>query len=594
MSFNHFDYVPSTVDRRRSTFKFDKAIAKGIDLGFLYPLCKPVRMMPGSSISLSLAAEIRSGALIRPMMDEMYCDFFSFFVPNRIVWEHWKQFVGAVDDVLFNNLTQYSIPSFKLGLNALVGNTGWTNGEQAFQWSHTLAANYGLPFMGNTGDTPESNAPIISALPFRGYTFIWNEFFRPEQLVAPLVISKTDDGWAGDNMEASIPTAGTSFNALTIHLLNPTGYATSPRCQLGGCVMPVYRVNRDLWTSCLPAPSLETLNLLAGLTAPVGMQAVTSGTLSSDEYIVVKSGTMASVNEFFQLEGNSNSNVFNTSKVFADLNQAILTVNNYRETIMLQNYYDVLNRAGSRYDEIIRNIFGVTTSNAVTDIPELITHKRFTIYRNQVVATAESVDGDGQTVSPVGSQAAYIDTIVTDSFFTRSTTEHGYIHLLMAIRPARIRSNNGIEPEWLELEKFDQYYPQFDGMGDVARRKIEKYYDFGLTFAAQKDAILGYQEYGAQYKYERSEAQGWFDFNVSQSITGFTLSESLSVAPSLVTTNYPRTGYVSCFMEWEAFGRCLAISNPTIAPQFICDIRLNGTITHPMPVYNIPGQGALL
>ena len=83
MSFNHFDYVPSTVDRRRSTFKFDKAIAKGVNLGFLYPVCKPILMMPGSSLTLDLAAEIRSNALIRPMMDEMYCDFFSFFVPKQ-------------------------------------------------------------------------------------------------------------------------------------------------------------------------------------------------------------------------------------------------------------------------------------------------------------------------------------------------------------------------------------------------------------------------------------------------------------------------------------------------------------------------------
>ena len=150
MAYNHFDYVPSTVDRKRSVFKFDKSVATAGYLGFLYPICKPVPVMPGSSISLDIAAEIRSGALIRPLMDEMLCDFFAFFVPNRIVWEHWKQHIGAVDDILFNNMLTYQVPNFRYGQENL---NNFQTGQELFQWTQTIACHFELPYPGTTAGT---------------------------------------------------------------------------------------------------------------------------------------------------------------------------------------------------------------------------------------------------------------------------------------------------------------------------------------------------------------------------------------------------------------------------------------------------------
>ena len=113
MAYNHFDYVLSGISKDRSVFKFEKAIAMGVEIGYLYPICKPVTMLPGSTLKLDFACEVRSGALIAPLQDELILDVFAFNVPNRIVWEHWKQFLGSVDDVLFDNLTEYQIPSFQ-------------------------------------------------------------------------------------------------------------------------------------------------------------------------------------------------------------------------------------------------------------------------------------------------------------------------------------------------------------------------------------------------------------------------------------------------------------------------------------------------
>lgn len=579
-NYNHFDYVPSTVDRKRSIFKYKAAHARAGLLGYLYPICKPIRMMPGSSITLDLAADIRSGALIAPLMDEIYCDVFGFFVPNRIVWEHWKQFIGALDDVTFNNRVEYQIPTFKFGAYH------WDKTSlksMSFTWNQCIACHFGLPYpltgvtvpaSAEYANTDVAYAPEISALPFRGYTFIWNEYFRPLQILSPLVFNKTDTGYAGQNMDVKQDDFDGFF------LIDPRD-GVSGRANTGGAVLPVSRAHRDLWTASLPAPSLETLNLLAGLQAPVGIMAVTSDANSNNNLVP---GDFVSDDPLFvQTRAGASGN---TKGMIADFNQALLTVNNYRETIMLQNYWDVLNRAGSRYDSIIRNIFGVTASSQLVDIPDLIIHKRFTIYRKEVVATATG--NDGVNAQPIGTQASYINTVVKDSLLTTSTVEHGYLHLMWAIRPARLRHSSGIEPDWFEKDKFDLYYPQFDGMGDVARYKSELFYTFSDTEANNRSGILGYQEYGATWKFQRSDAAGYLDPHTPSYIGGYTLCDNYDAQPAL-------NGYfIGCLQEMLAFANCLAISDFMLVPQFVIDFRLNGTITHPMPVYNIPGAGALL
>lgn len=590
MAYNHFDYVPSGISKSRSVFKYEKAIAGGCEIGFLYPMCKPIAMLPGSSLKLNLAMEVRSGALIAPLQDELLLDVFAFNVPNRIVWEHWKQFLGSTDDVLFDSLSDYQIPSFKYDPMA-----GSYENSYGYTASHLLASWHELPYQPQTTDATGYQAVRVSSLPNRGYNFIWNENFRPEQLVNPILFSKTDNGYSGDNISHAFYDGSITIGGVSIDPIIPVTGSTDTYCS-GGVVLPTFRVHKSLWTSCLSKPSLETLNLLGDLSAPVGVLATSNGTVASGNF-----GNISPVYDSYvkgdlvQAKVASSTNVSPASAgVVADLSQAVLTVNNYRETIMLQNYYDALNRAGSRYDEIIRNIFHTQTSNAVIDIPELIVHKRFTIFRKDVVATATTLNSSNAVVTPVGNQSAYIDTVVKDSFFTTSTTEHGYVHPLFTIRPARIRMAQGIEPDWTKLNKFDLYYPQFDGMGDVPRYKNELFFPAAPT-ASSNAAIFGYQEFGAEYKYQRNSAVGWCDPYVYGHIAGLTLTEVLSQQPALISaSNAGYIGYLSCLVEEDAFAKCLAIPSVALSPQFIVDIRLTGEIVHPMPVYNIPGMGDLL
>lgn len=567
--FNHFDYVPTTIGRDRSTFKYHKTITTGANVGFLYPICKPINMLPGSTIDLkSIVAEVISDSLIRPLFQELKMDVFAFAVPNRIVWEHWKQYLGSTDDVLFDNLSSYTKPyiMFKYG------STGLNNGLRV---QHSLAACFELPAIPSTG-----TARKISALEFRGYNFIWNQYFRPEQLVNPILFSKGDRGNAGDNVSCAIPAVpnfSIAGNNVTIpvpgRLLDTAG--VNDTCD-GGCVLPVYRVHKTLQTSCLPAPSLETINLFSSVEGAPSFE-YTDTRITPQGTFGTSSGSTNAVTMRAAYDPDS------PEDTTFDWSEVVLTVNNYRENIMLQNYYDVLNRAGSRYGEIMYNIFGTRPASAVIDIPELIIHKRFSIFRNKVVATAETTN-DGDTTS-VGSQHANIDTIVRDSFFRYTSLEHCLVHLCYAIRPVDVVQADGIEPLWKVLEKLDEYYPQFDGMGDIP------IYKDSIRAASSQSAIFGYNEYGAEYKIQRNSATGWCNPNISGYVAGYTLAEKLTGDPELKADLW---SYCSCIYDMSAFGACLAVTNPEIAPQFIVHFRLDGTITHPMPVYNIPGDGALL
>lgn len=583
--YNHFDYVPSTIDRKRSIFAYNYRRGTGWYLGHLYPLCAPIKLMPGSSITLDLAQEIRSGsALIVPLMDEMQCDITAFFVPNRIVWEHWKQFIGAVDDVTYNNLATYTVPGF----NFAITDSNVSASNFNFFWTQTLACHYGIQAPYNSSgpilyNTTNFQAPFLNALPFRGYTFIWNQYFRPEQLHNPIVFAKTDTGSQGQNMNTVMQSV--TYGGSTLYA--PVMGTVSSQKGTGGTILYVCRAHRDLYTSCLPNPSLETMNLLS---------TVTGFPVSNTDDSPYGAVTLSNNAQFDTDNGAENDLRIEVASGNFDWSNVLLTVNNYRETIMLQNYYDVLNRAGSRYDEIIRNIFGVTASSQLTDIPQLIIHKRFTIYRKEVVSTAETLNSTNAITTPVGSQSAYIDTVIKDNLLTMSCVEHGYLHILGCIRPAFIRMTSGIAPDFFEFTKFDyQYLPQFDGMGDVKRFEREVWYDYFHAYNAVSSTstptngdTFGFQEYGAEEKWQRSDACGWLDPHLPSNLSYYIISDNLSGPPILASS------WISCMPQFWDFANKLSVSSPWLAPQFIVEIRLTGSVTKPMPVYNVPGLGALL
>lgn len=141
-------------------------------------------------------------------MDNLYLDTYYFYVPNRIIWEHWRECMGANYADAWTPSVEYSVPQVTSPVS-----TGWSIG--------TLADYFGIP-IGVAGLS-------VSDLPFRAYCEIWNEWFRDETLADPVYCPKTDSDLVGTN--------GSTINDAV----------------KGGMPLKVFKYH-DYFTSCLPSP----------------------------------------------------------------------------------------------------------------------------------------------------------------------------------------------------------------------------------------------------------------------------------------------------------------------------------------------------
>ncbi len=172
---SHFSLLPR-VDIQRSRFDRSASLKTSFNAGNIVPFFLE-EVLPGDTFNVKTSRVVRMQTLLTPMMDNVYLDTYYFFVPNRLVWDHWKEFCGENTESAWIPETEYSIPQ----ITAPAG--GWQVG--------TLADYFGVP----TGVSGLS----VSALPFRAYALIMNEWFRDENLQDPLVVPTDDSTVAGVN-----------------------------------------------------------------------------------------------------------------------------------------------------------------------------------------------------------------------------------------------------------------------------------------------------------------------------------------------------------------------------------------------------------
>ena len=172
---SHFATLPR-VDISRSTFDRSASLKTSFNVGQIVPFFID-EVLPGDTFDIKTSKVVRMPSLITPIMDNIYLDTYYFFVPNRLVWSHWKEFNGENTESAWIPKTEYEIPQ----LTAPVG--GWSVG--------TVADYFGIP----TGVSGLS----VSALPFRAYALIMNEWFRDQNLSDPLSIPVDDATVQGVN-----------------------------------------------------------------------------------------------------------------------------------------------------------------------------------------------------------------------------------------------------------------------------------------------------------------------------------------------------------------------------------------------------------
>ena len=568
----HFANIPG-VEIGRS--KFDRSFTHKTSWknGQLIPVFCDMDIVPGDTVSMKQAEVVRLVTPVTPVMDNAVMDFYWFFIPNRLVYEKFKEFMGENSTAPWTSNYDGQIPQLRMQ-SGLKNST--TNNLTANVRDKSVLDYLGIPPQTDWAYATSGSASYkeieVSALPARAYCLIWNEFFRDENLQNPVEI---DLGSTTQNI----------VNVLDADYLDDPDACTVEYEQLGG--LPPLNVckTHDYFTSCLPGAqkgpavtiplsnnpddSFVKIKNYNGDTSDMdGQRAWFKATYHSgtNPYNVAQLGTTDVVTGTNSIPGET----FDTN-LYVDLERATgATVTQLRQAFAIQKFYERDARGGTRYIESVWSHFGVRNPDFRVQRPEYLGGWRQRININQVIATNES---DNATLGETG---AYSVTSHTDgNVFTHSFTEHGILMGVMCCRQESHTYAQGINRAWFKKDRLDFYSPEFANLSEMAVKNREIY----AQGTSDDNAVFGYQEAWAEMRYFPDRCSAEMRPDGTQQ-----LGDVWTWADWYETK--PRLGDKWIKEGPENIDRTLALSNQQ---QFWGDFYFGATYTRPMPLYSIPG-----
>lgn len=445
--------------------KFDLSHERKMSLrmGELIPILVQ-DIVPGDSFRVQSEIMMRFAPLLAPIMHRVNVTTHYFFVPNRLVWDEWEDFITGGPE----GTTQPVFPHFNWsGIGAVTG-------------PGTLSDFMGLPVW--DGEPVSGNIAKVSMLPFRAYQLIYNEYYRDQNLQEEVPVPKTSGQQA----------AGATLNQLLQTRLRAweKDYFTSalPWAQRGVAVeMPVdtnieweYKTISDVYRDTGAAPGVDTL---------IGI-----GPTDADKLRVGKLNNTTT---------GWAGRIENIEDITAD--GAGFTINDLRRSIKLQEWLEKNARGGARYIEQILSHFGVVSSDARLQRPEYLGGGKSPVVISEVLSTYQD---PGDTGLPQANMAGHGISVGTTNGFKKSFEEHGYVIGIMSVLP-KTAYQQGIPRHFSRETKFDYYWPEFAHLGEQEVKLKELYYS-STGAAGEMDETFGYQSRYAEYKYIPDSVHGEF------------------------------------------------------------------------------------
>ncbi len=552
---SHFAMIPQA-NIRRSVFDRSHVYKTTFNEGQLIPYFVD-EVIPGDTFTLNPVEFCRLATPVVPFMDNIYIESFFFFVPSRLVYDKWVNLCGEQENP--EDSIDYLVPTVSL--------TGDMTNK--------------LPdYMGIACASGTFNNVSVNCLPFRSYWLIWDEWFREENLQKSVKVSKGE----------------------TNTVLEPMGQSTAnPNYGLPSGVTnwydPAPRGKRfDYFTGALPWPQKgPAVDLPLGGSAPVygnGALALNFGstgtaglslyessgshdsarvTLASNNGAsigAIGSGSFTNTN-YLGLGGLPTKESGYATGVYADMSDvSLITINSLRQAFMLQRYYEIDARGGTRYTEKLQAHFGVTNPDARLQRPEFLGSHSSMMNINPVTQTSST-----DSTTPQGNLAAYGLNAQRYHAFTKSFSEFGYVIGLINVR-ADLTYQQGINKMWLRSDVLDFYWPSFAHLGEQAIKNIEIY----CQGNSDDDKVFGYQERYAEYRYKPSLITGQFRSTYKEPLDVWHLSQKFASLPTLSD---------EFIQDHPPISRVVAVPS---YPHFLLDVKFNLKCIRPMPMYGIPGM----
>lgn len=540
---SHFAMIPQA-NIRRSVFDRSHVYKTTFNEGQLIPYFVD-EVIPGDTFTLNPVEFCRLATPVVPFMDNIYIESFFFFVPSRLVYDKWVNLCGEQENP--EDSIDYLVPTVSL------------SGDMTNK----------LPdYMGIACASGSFKNISVNCLPFRAYWLIWNEWFRDENLQKSVKISKGESNTVLEPMGQSTanPNYGLPSGVSNWYDPAPRGKRYDYFC--GALPWPQKGIGVELplggsapifsypWGNSNPFGDVKVPDSVDGVSAPylrLPYSATDSRVLQSD------------VNPGTSHPKSSSAN----GLLFADLSQATgYTINSLRQAFMLQRYYEIDARGGTRYTEKLQAHFGVTNPDARLQRPEFLGSHSSMMNINPVTQTSST-----DSTTPQGNLAAFGLNAQRYHAFTKSFSEFGYIIGLINVR-ADLTYQQGVNKMWLRSDVLDFYWPSFAHLGEQSIQNIEIY----CQGNDDDKKVFGYQERYAEYRYKPSLITGQFRSTYSQPLDIWHLSQKFASLPTLSD---------EFIQDHPPISRVVAVPS---YPHFLLDVKFNLKCIRPMPMFGIPGM----